>query len=351
MIDAITAVDVASNRKKGPDFSSIGPEHDNHLLAWRDGMDWARVELDYTTIKNSFVAWAKINRDTDELLHWQSLPNYHYATVGRMAYLMQYGAIMPPEADSWFQTKLSELYKIDIEVEDEDEDRKLTSSQRKNLEYAKLFSNIDIIWYAFKDDHGEIEDRVKNLLQKLSPGQPMLKKLYDHFKENFESAMREKDNPLVAETIAPILVVVNILATSTGNAKAISESRGATTKSIKQASKAKFKAVDLDTDMASISPAMIPGSLKALIYHTKSRKLSIYVAGPDGLGIKGAKITGYDDTASFSKILRKPKQILATLRDATSKRADIVMNDYIKGKNHPVTGRLSKDTLVLKVFK
>jgi len=179
----------------------------------------------------------------------------------------------------------------------------------------------------------------------------MLKKLYDHFKENFESAMREKDNPLVAETIAPILVVVNILATSTGNAKAISESRGATTKSIKQASKAKFKAVDLDTDMASISPAMIPGSLKALIYHTKSRKLSIYVAGLDGLGIKGAKITGYDDTASFSKILRKPKQILATLRDATSKRADIVMNDYIKGKNHPVTGRLSKDTLVLKVFK
>jgi hypothetical protein len=351
MNGAVTAAEIVPGRKKGLDFSSIGPENDNHLGAWRDGMDYARVELDYNTFKNSFVAWAKINRDPDELIHWQSLPNHHYATVGRMAFLMQHGAIMPEVAESWFISKLTEMLKVEIEVEDDEEERKLTSSQRKNIEYANLFSRLDAIWYAYKDNHFEIEERTKTLLQRMSPSQPMLKRLYDHFKENFDTAMKEKDNPLVAETIAPILIVVNILATSTGNAKAISESRGATTKSVKQASKAKFKAVDLDTDMASISPAMIPGSVKALIYHTKSRKLSLYIAGPDGLGIKGTKIIGYDDATSFSKILRKPKQLLPSLRDATSKRADIVMNDYIKGKRHAVTGRLNKDTLVLKVFK
>ena len=122
-------------------------------------------------------------------------------------------------------------------------------------------------------------------------------------------------------------------------------------KSIKQASKAKFKTVDLNTDMASLSPALIPGSHKVVIYNSKSRKLYVYVADGE-LGIKGTKIIGYDEGKSFAKTLRDPKRVLVTLRDAaTTKRVDLVMNDNIKGKRHPVNGRLNKDTLVIKVFR
>ena len=349
-MEKITAI---PHKIKGVDFSAAGPENDNHAKAWRDAMDWARVEMDYSSFKQYFQAWAKKNRDLDEQDHWGALPAYHYATVGRIAFVVQHGAVMPEDTQTWFDAKVKELLQVKVALADEEEpQRKLTTVQKRNIDYVTLYSNMEAIWRKHMGSPADIEEAVKKLLDRAHPNQQMLKRLYDHFKESFADALRDKDNQLVADTIEPIVTVVNVLATSTGNAKAVADSRGASRKSVKQASKAKFKTVDLNTDMASINPAMIPGSSKALVYNSKSRKVYLYVAGESGLGIKGTKVTGYDESASFAKTLRNPKQILGTLRDAaTSKRVDVVMGDYIKGKKHPVNGRLNKDTLVIKVFK
>jgi hypothetical protein len=338
---------------KGVDFSAAGPENDNHAKAWREAMDWARVEIDYATLKQYFQAYAKLNRDIDEQDHWAALPTHHYAMVGRIAFVVQHGAVMPEDIQLWFDAKVEELLKIQVTVvDDEESQRKLSTTQKRNMEYVTLYSNMEAIWRKHRLEPAEIEDAVKKLLDRTEPNQQMLKRLYDHFKESFTDALRDKENLLVAETIEPIVTVVNVLATSTGNARAVADSRGASRKSVKQASKAKFKTVDLNTDMASINPAMIPGSSKVLVYNAKSRKVYLYVSSEAGLGIKGTKVTGYDEALSFAKTLRNPKQILGTLRDAaTSKRVDVVMGDYIKGKKHPVNGRLNKDTLVIKVFK
>ena len=344
---------VIPRKIKGVDFSSAGPENDNHAKAWREAMDWARVEMDYNTLKQYFQVWAKMNRDTDEQSHWAALPTHHYATVGRIAFVVQHGAVMPDDVKTWFDAKVDELLRVRVSAAEDDEpERKLTTVQKRNMDYVTLYSNMEAIWRKHMGQPAEIEDAIKKLLERAHPNQQMLKRLYDHFKESFSDAMREKENELVAETIEPIVTVVNVLATSTGNARAVADSRGASRKSVKQASKAKFKTVDLNTDMASINPAMIPGSSKALVYNSKSRKVYLYVAGEGGLSIKGTKVIGYDEDKSFAKTLRNPKQTLGTLRDAsTSKRVDVVMGDYIKGKKHPVNGRLNKDTLVIKVFR
>jgi len=344
---------VIPRKIKGVDFSAAGPENDNHAKVWREAMDWARVEIDYGTFKQYFQAWAKLNRDIDEQGHWAALPTYHYATVGRIAFVLQHGAVMPEDIQTWFDAKVQELLQVKVAVAEEDEpERKLSTTQKRNVDYVTLYSNMEAIWRKHMGSSADIEEAVKKLLDRAHPNQQMLKRLYDHFKESFADALRDKDNQLVADTIEPIVTVVNVLATSTGNARAVADSRGASRKSVKQASKAKFKTVDLNTDMASINPAMIPGSSKALVYNSKSRKVYLYVAGEAGLGIKGTKVTGYDEVLSFAKTLRNPKQILGTLRDAaTGKRVDVVMGDYIKGKKHPVNGRLNKDTLVIKVFK
>jgi hypothetical protein len=79
----------------------------------------------------------------------------------------------------------------------------------------------------------------------------------------------------------------------------------------------------------------------------------IYTA-KDGckLNIKGTKVIDYDEFNSFAKTLRKPKVVLPGLRDAAnSKRASIVLNQYVKGKVHVVNGRISKDMIIVKVFK
>lgn len=339
-------------RKSGPDFSNVGPENDNHASAWRDCMDYARLEIDYATLKHSFLAWARQNRDVDELVHWSALDNWQYATVGRMTWCIQHGAAMPEDVAVWFDAKIAELLTVKGVVVDEEPERKLGVAQRRNLEYTNLYSRIDALCRNHKDSIDQIEDSVRKLLSVSEPNQQMLKRLYEHYKESFNDAIREKDNPLVMETIDPLIAVVNLLATSTGNAKAIRDSRGATSKSIKQAAKVKFKTVDLDTDMASISPAMIPGSKMIIVYNSKNRKLAVYVAESESLGIKNTKITGFDQALSYAKTLRKPKQVLPGLRDATSiKRVDLVIGEYVKGKKHTVNGKLNKDTLLIKVFK
>ena len=343
----------AQHKIKGVDFSNVGPESENHAKAWRDAMDYARVEIDYPTLKQYWLAWAKLNRELDEQIHWQALQPWQYATIGRIAFCVQHGAAMPDETAVWLESKIRELLQVKVSVVGEDEPvRKLSTVQQRNVDYVTLYSTIEAMWRRHMDDTVQIEQDVKRLLLNRKVNQPMLKRLYDHFKESFSDALREKENDLVAETIEPILAVVNTLAVSTGNAKAVAESRGVSRSSVKQASKAKYKALDLNTDMASLSPAMLPGSSKAVVYNSKNRKLSIYVSTDGSLGIKGAKVIGYDEDKSFAKTLRTPKQILATLRDAaTAKRVDIVMNDYVKGKRHPVNGRLNKDTMVIKVFR
>lgn len=338
--------------QKGPDFGAVGPEHDNHRRAWQDVMDWARLEIDASQLKQSFIDWARIGRDPDEMAHWMSLPKWHFMTIGRMAYCMLRGATPPEATIAWLAAKLQELLaNTTADGEDDEPERQLSAAQRRNIDYVNLYSNLESYLSRFSGDAAAVEDSAKRFLARTRPNQQMLKRLYEHFKESLGDAMACKDNPLVADSIEPIIAIVNVLATSTGNAKAIRDNRGATNKSVKQASKAKFKSVDLSTDMASLAPALIPGSKTAIIYNAKTRKVSLYRASGDGFGIKGTKITNVDEAASYSKTLRKPREILGQLRDASNtRRVDVVLG-YVKGKRHKVSGKLSKDTLVLKVFR
>lgn len=339
------------SKSKGPDYTHVSPDNANYLHAWVNCMDDARLEVDYSSLKDSFVAWATVNRPEEELQHWAALDPWQYATIGKITWCMEHGAIMPDQYMPWFVKKISELLTIETAVDDE-LDMKLSMTQKRNVEYMQLYSSMEAIWWKFKNNHAEIDARITKLLRIAEPNQQMLKRLYEHFKDSFNDAMKDRQNEFSAAKIESLIVVVNLLATSTGNAKAIRDSRGATNKSVKQASKVKLKTVDMDTGMASLSPAMIPGSKLAVIYNAKDRKATVYYAKADGvLGIKNTKITDYDETRSFSKTLRKPNDILPSLRSAvTTRRVDVVLGD-VNGKSHEVNGRMSKDMLLLKVFK
>lgn len=340
------------SKPKGPDYSHVTPDNPHYMRAWQLCMDDARLDVDYTTLKESFVNWASVNRPQEELGHWQLLDTWQYATIGKIAWAVEHGAVMPDSVSTWFNNKLLELLEVDAGDDDEELERKLGITQKRNIEYMQLYSNIEAIWWKFKDNQEEIETRVTKLLKQSTPNQQMLKRLYDHFKGNFDDASKDRLNPFSAEKLEPLITVVNILATSTGNAKAIRDSRGASNKSVRQASKVKLKTVDMDTGVASLSPAMIPSSTIAIIYNAKDRKVMVYYAKPNSvLGIKNTKIVDYDEQRSFAKTLRKPNDILPSLRSAvTTRRIDVIFED-IKGKNHEVNGRMSKDMLLLKVFK
>jgi len=339
-----------------PDFASIGPSIDNHAKAWQDAMDWARLEVESENLKSAFVEWMG-RSNPDNAAAVSKLPAWHYMTLGRVALLINKGAEPTAETAGWFDVKVSELLskvpEPEVEVEDEYEERQLDSRQKKVVEYVNLYSFIDAVRCKHADDETKIERLVSDRLRRINPNRQQLKKLYVHFRETMSDAIGERDNPEVVSTIEPLILIVNVLAGFSGNATVARLHKNVDAKSQKAAAGVTVKNIDVTTNTVSINPAMIPGATTVLLYNTKNRKAIMYLAA-DGskLGIKGTKITGYDETLSFAKTLRKPKTVLQSMRDAiNSRRIRLIMDKYVNGKAHAVNGRISKDMVIVKVFK
>lgn len=335
-----------------PSFKKINSEADNHVSAWQEAMDWARLEFEQNALKVEFVKWAE-QYDIESVSHYQSLPAWNYLTVGRIAYLIMRGAEPPQATATWFSKQVELLKNQKIAEVEESEFVTFSAKERKIFDYVDLYTFIDAVRVKYADDGETLEAKIMERFKRVSPNQHLLKKLYNHYKETLAAAMADKQNEHAEKTIAPLILVVNTIAGASGNAKVASYNSGkATRKAVKAAEKVSVKVIDSDTNMASINPAQLPGANLAVIYNSKDRKAMVYYAAKDEtLSIKGTKIVNFDESRSFAKTLRKPKDILPGLRDAaTTRRVDVIFED-INGKTHAVNGRIGKEMLIVKVFK
>lgn len=339
------------------DFAAISSGNDAHAKAWQRGMDVARLEFESGRHKREFITWATEN-EVQGLEHFASLADWRFITVGRMAWLMNNGAEMPAESAAFFVKQLETLRKVGPEViqtvDSVDDERPLTAEGKKIIQYVNLYSYIDAVRTKHHDDHEKIDELIRKRAQDSQANMPMLRKLYQHYRELLTDSLRNRDNELVAVTVEPLVVVVNALASMTGNATAMNASKKKiSSKIVKATSKAKVKNLDTDNNIVGLSPALLVGNTAALVYNTKNRKAMLYVA-KDGaeLNIKGTYITDFDETASFGKTLRKPKETFSKLlHNASTKRVDEVLSKYIKGKRHTLNGKLNSDIIIIKVFK
>jgi hypothetical protein len=89
------------------------------------------------------------------------------------------------------------------------------------------------------------------------------------------------------------------------------------------------------------------------MFNTKTRKLGKYVASngfsTGELGIKGTSITGFDDTKSIQKTVRKPDVTLKEFQQA-GKVALRKFLEEIKATDIKLTGRINKEIILLKVI-
>ena len=335
-----------------PAFKRINSNADNHVRLWQEAMDWARLEFEQNALKAEFVKWAE-KHDTETVAHYQLLPAWNYLTVGRIAHLIMQGSEPPVSTEVWFDKQINLLKKQQIEVAEESEFVTYSAKERKIFDYVDLYTFIDAVRVKYADDGETLEAKIMERFKRVAPNQQLLKKLYNHYKDTLSGAMADKQNEHAEKTIAPLILVVNTIAGASGNAKVASYNSGkATRKAVKAAEKLSVKVIDSDTNMASINPAQLPGANLAVIYNSKDRKAMVYYAAKDEtLSIKGTKIINFDESRSFAKTLRKPKDILPGVRDAvTTRRIDVIFED-IKGKTHTVNGRIGKEMLIVKVFK
>lgn len=116
-------------------------------------------------------------------------------------------------------------------------------------------------------------------------------------------------------------------------------------------SKLKLKQADTDHGIASVSPTSLIGSVCAVVFNTKNRKLGIYVASDsDGFGVKGTTLQRYDEEQSIQKTLRKPTEVLSKLKK-TTKAKTLKEFSYLKTTETKLNGRFNEETVLLAVFK
>ncbi len=113
--------------------------------------------------------------------------------------------------------------------------------------------------------------------------------------------------------------------------------------------KLKYKKSDEPLKLVSINPTDIIGAKELWVYNTKTRKLGKYVAADfSELGVKGASITGFNETLSVQKTLRKPAEQLKEFKSA-GKVALRKFLDDIKATDTKMNGRINEETMLLKV--
>ena len=117
----------------------------------------------------------------------------------------------------------------------------------------------------------------------------------------------------------------------------------------KLVAKLKFKKTDEMLKLVSINPVDIIGAKELWVFDSKTRKLGRYVAAEFAdLGIKGTTITGFDDSKSIQKTLRKPPEQLKAFKDA-GKVALRKFLDDINAVDIKLNGRISDNVMLLKV--
>lgn len=101
--------------------------------------------------------------------------------------------------------------------------------------------------------------------------------------------------------------------------------------------------------LVSVNPADIIGSKELWIYNVKTRKLGKYVAAEfHELGVKGTTITGFNETLSVQKTLRKPEDQFKEFKAAGKVQLRKFLDD-IKAVDIKLNGRINEDTVLLKV--
>lgn len=102
-------------------------------------------------------------------------------------------------------------------------------------------------------------------------------------------------------------------------------------------------------NLKSVPPTQIVGATQLWVYNTKYKSLGVYVCtNVHGFSVKGCTILNYDVNESISKTLRKPEETVPTVLES-GKVALRKILPSLRTKEKKLTGRINKDTILLRV--
>lgn len=103
-------------------------------------------------------------------------------------------------------------------------------------------------------------------------------------------------------------------------------------------------------NLKSVTPTQIVGATQLWVYNVKYKSLGVYVCNnAHGFMVKGCTILNYDTNESISKTLRKPEDVIPSVLES-GKVALRKILPSLRTKEKKLTGRINKDTLLLRVL-
>ncbi len=124
--------------------------------------------------------------------------------------------------------------------------------------------------------------------------------------------------------------------------------------------KLKYKVSDDKFKVASINPIEIIGCNELWVFNVKTRKIGKYVASQidplkqeregSGLSVKGTTITGFKESQSVQKTIRKPDEKLKEFHDAGKVKLRTYLED-INAVEIKLNGRVNAETILLKAVR
>ena len=113
----------------------------------------------------------------------------------------------------------------------------------------------------------------------------------------------------------------------------------------------KYQEEFAELKLKSIPPRDIIGAITLWVYNVKTKKLSFYTADDaSGFSVKGSTLTGFTETKSQTKTLRKPEKTLPEVLKGGKVALRSIM-DNLTTKASEATGRLNVDTIILRAIK
>ena len=380
----ITAHREKSNRDPSPKWDGCDDWTAEQFMShFRKAMDYYRLEADSKFAKPAVIQWMeRVGCTKSDIQAFKKTKDFRCGvTMGAVAHCLLRG-MTPKREDfnngrdsaAWLREQVAgviETGKHDIEAEEKKEEKPpgivINIQDRLREASFKMTEEIEDALQEFNADPNTFDPKnfkVLNLLkgkQAKAAHARIIKNFYEPQLAEIEEALLGKDEQLkegyshrskaqLKKLVAFLHEVVSACDMLGQEAKVNRKPRAKKpTDKAKVVAKLKYMKAHEPLKLVSVNPIDIIGSKELWVYNTKTRKMGKYVASEfNDLGIKGTTITGFNETLSVQKTLRKPEEKIKEFK-AAGKVALRKFLDDINAVDLKLNGRINEDILLLKV--
>jgi hypothetical protein len=358
-------------RPKFADEKYLGPEptitEKSTQVDMARAYNWFNYFYTSDDAKNFTISYLKhIKYDKDTITKLSKVNAIDLHNIGWNCRLLHNGSNLPDGVWDRCYSRIKQLASAVTIVDDEEPAAvaKVVSIQdRINNKASDLIGELEEQLDVFFQE-GVIQFDVKKWTLEKGIKPQIAKRIAEHFRPQYNEiieAVEGKDADLVESYKGwrkPVLKIMALFIKRIIDHMVELDSAGQTIrkprkKKVKPASVlvAKMNYLPSNDEYKSIDPKEIIGASQLWVFNLKTRNLSVYNAvGNSGLSVRGTTITGFDETTSVTKKLRKPEAVIKPLLEGGKVYLRKVM-DNITTTEQKATGRINTDTLLLRVVK